>query len=92
MNDGGLIADKNEYKRLQELEYKAQQSAWKAKDKGLWYETTGNNYRRRWDKMILKLRGWIDYKGQQDTTKSEWLEYCKENGLVDNYNFGDILS
>jgi ribosomal 30S subunit maturation factor RimM len=77
-----------------ELEDRARSSSYKAKNYMKWTETTGENFRRRWNKMVLKLRGFNDTEGEESlaNTKKEWLEYCKENNLVYNYNFGDTLA
>ena len=42
--------------------------------------------------MVLKLRGYNDSEGNEKDIKKEWVEYCKEQGLVENYNFGDVLA
>jgi hypothetical protein len=80
------------FENLIKLENKARRSCYKAKNFIEWRETTGANYQNKWDKMITELRGWYDCTPHdQRTTKKEWLDYCKENNYVIEYNFGDVI-
>lgn len=46
----------------------------------------------RWNKIVLRLRGWNQYSLVQDrVSKPEWIQYCKERNINENYNFGDVL-
>ena len=93
MADGGLVSMQPEYKKLIQLEEKARNSAYRAKDWMKWSESTGDNYRQKWEKMVLKLRGWNSYSLMQDRkSKPEWVQFCKETNKVEDYNFGDITS
>jgi hypothetical protein len=43
--------------------------------------------------MMKRLRGWNAYTPMQEQkTKPEWKQYCKEIGYVENYDFGDVLA
>jgi|TARA_R110000868_G_scaffold77918_3_gene222804 hypothetical protein len=82
---------KSTFENLEKLQMKAQKSCWNAKSLYVWYDTIGLNYRRKWDKMMVDLRGW-DEPHTEKETKAEWLEYCEKTGCVYDYNFGDILA
>jgi len=87
------VSDKLEFKKLKELQNKISYSQSRAKDYEKWREGIGANYENKWNKMIKKLRGWNDYTFVEERkTKPEWKEYCKENGLYENYDFGDVLA
>ena len=82
---------KSTFENLEKLQMKAQKSCWNAKNLYVWYDTIGLNYRRKWDKMMIDLRGW-DEPHTEKETKAKWLEYCEKTGCVYDYNFGDILA
>lgn len=80
------------FENLIKLEDKARKSSYNAKNHMEWTETTGENYRKKWDKMMIELRGWDECTPQSERiTKLEWVEYCKENNYVIDYNFGDVI-
>jgi hypothetical protein len=80
------------FENLIKLEDKARKSFYNAKNSMQWTETIGANYSNKWDKMITELRGWGECTPQaKRTTKTQWLEYCKETGCVIDYNFGDVI-
>jgi hypothetical protein len=93
MEEGGLLKDQLKYKKLRELENKISYSQSRARDYEKWREGIGANYEDKWNKMMKRLRGWNAYTpmGEQKT-KPEWKEYCKEQGIVEDYNFGDVLA
>ena len=91
------VSDKPKFKKLIELEEKVKDSMYKPSNVNnftKWNETTGANYSKKWNKMVLKLRGWNDTEGEESlaNTKKEWLDFCKEQDSVWNYNFGDVLA
>jgi hypothetical protein len=96
MAKGGLVSNIPKFKKLQQLEDKILHSRNRARNFIDWNEgSIGTNYRMKWQKMIKKLRGWDDNASiseQINNTKQEWKEYCKEVGLVEDYNFGDVIS
>ena len=93
MADGGLVSMQPEYKKLIQLEEKARNSAYRAKDWMKWSESTGDNYRQKWEKMVLKLRGWNSYSLYEDKkSKPEWVQFCKETNKIEDYDFGDVLA
>jgi hypothetical protein len=91
MADGGLVSEKPKFKKLMDLEDRAKASRDKARNYAKWNATIGENYRRRWYKMAEKLRGWGTDKAYSKT-KPEWVKYCKEQNVVEDYNFGDVLA
>jgi len=91
MADGGLVSEKPKFKKLMNLEDRAKASRDKARNYAKWNTTIGENYRRRWYKMAEKLRGWGTDQGYSKT-KPEWVKYCKEQNIVEDYNFGDVLA
>jgi len=50
-----------------------------------------NVTRRGWQRTIIELRGWEGHQGSVKTNDS-WLQYCKENNLCYDYDFGDVIS
>jgi hypothetical protein len=77
------------FENLIKLETKAKISCWNAKNFRRWNETIGDNYRHKWNKMVLELRGWNDCESNE--TKPEWIEFCDKEGAVYDYNFGDVI-
>lgn len=69
-------------KALQSIERKANNYAWKLKNPSnsdkLWYEL-----HPIWDSLMDEMTSRFP---------QEWNQYCKENNLVPNYNFGDVLA
>ena len=102
MENGGEIkkemkvSEQPKFKKLQQLENKILHSRNRARNFMDWNEgSIGTNYNIKWQKMIKKLRGWDDNAStseQINNTKQEWKEYCKEVGVVENYNFGDVIA
>jgi hypothetical protein len=93
MADGGLIAQKPEYIKLRELQNKISYSQSRARDYVKWREGIGANYEDKWNKMMKKLRGWNAYTPIGEAkTRPEWKQYCKESGLYEDYDFGDVLA
>jgi hypothetical protein len=83
-----------EVQKLIELEIKIAQSANSARRRNKmesWWETSASiNYRKKWEDMMTKLRGWSTVNNGK--TLPEWMEYCNQNGLTYDYDFGDILA
>jgi hypothetical protein len=96
MKKGGLVSDKPMFKKLMQLEDRAAALSNKAHLLGKWSkwnETSGQNFSKRWYKMVEKLRGWEgDKQGINDISKPDWIKYCQEQGIVEDYNFGDVLA
>jgi hypothetical protein len=87
------VSEQPKFKKLQELQNKISYSQSRARDYEKWREGIGANYENKWNKMIKRLRGWNDYSFMEERkTKPEWKEYCKENSLNENYDFGDVLA
>ena len=90
------VSDKPKFKKLMELEDKAKDSMYRKSNRNnfqRWNETTGQNFANRWNKMVLELRGYNDTEGKgKGSAKAEWIEYCKEQGMVEDYNFGDVIA
>jgi hypothetical protein len=87
------VSEQPKFKKLQELQNKISYSQSIARDYEKWREGIGANYENKWNKMIKRLRGWNDYSFMEERkTKPEWKEYCKENSLNENYDFGDVLA
>jgi len=82
---------KANFENLEKLEQKAQKSFNNCTNLYNWYDTIGGNYRNKWNKMMLELRGWDEVNTNKET-KAEWFNYCEKRGSVYNYNFGDILA
>jgi hypothetical protein len=93
MAKGGLVSNKPKFKKFIELEDRARASMLKAKNYTKWNETIGENFRRRWEKMVLELRGYNEYEGGgKGTAKPEWIKFIEEQGVVEDYYFGDVLA
>lgn len=87
------VSDKPKFKRLIDLEERAKISMYKAKNYSKWNETTGNNFKRRWYKMVGKLRGWDgEFIPKDVKSKPEWIKFVEEQGSVEDYNFGDVIA
>jgi hypothetical protein len=82
------------FKRLKELENKINSAYYKCRDVDFFFEKkTGYVYARRWEKMMIELRGWAEYRFDEqgnDLTKDGWKEKCG-TGYWD-YNIGDICA
>lgn len=79
------------FESLKELEIKINKSCRNSKNYMGWMESqTRTNYECKWQKMMLKLRGWdvVCY----NNTNTSWVDYCDKNGLSIDYGFNDILA
>jgi hypothetical protein len=77
---------------LQKTERQINKAFYCTRNEMLFFET--KNYHTlstRWNKIILKLRGFNEYESNGQQT-SEWSDYCKATGIDPNYNLGDILA
>jgi hypothetical protein len=87
------VSDKPKFKKFIELEERAKASMNKTKNYSRWNETTGENFRRRWYKMAAKLRGWEgEFIPMGVKSNPDWIKFIKEQGSVEQYNFGDVLA
>ena len=95
MAKGGLVSNKPKFKRLIELEERAKDSMYKPSNVNnfsKWNEGVGVKFRNKWNKMVLELRGYNDSEGSKKDTKPEWIKFVEEQGLVEDYDFGDVLA
>ena len=51
---GGTIQD--QYDKLRKIEHDARNSYYRARDTNKWYDSVGNNYMKKWDKQVAKLK------------------------------------
>jgi hypothetical protein len=89
------VSDKPKFKKFIELEERAKASMYKPSNINnfsKWNETVGVRFRNKWNKMVLELRGYNDTEGNEKDIKQDWIEYCKEQGSVIDYNFRDVLA
>jgi len=81
-------------KRLQKLEAQINRAYSRCRNVEYFFETkAGYTYARRWEKMMVELRGWSDYPLSEsgvDLTKDGWKENC--GGLHWGYTIGDICA
>jgi hypothetical protein len=87
------VSDKPKFKKFIELEERAKASMNKTKNYSRWNETTGENFRRRWNKMASELRGWDgEFIPMGVKSNPDWIKFTEEQGSVEDYNFGDVLA
>ena len=78
------------FESLKTLEVKINKSCLNSKNYMGWMESNiRTNYERKWNKMMLELRGWDVITGE---TKNAWIDYCQTQNMSIDYTFGDILS
>lgn len=78
------------FESLKTLEIKINKSCLNSKNYMGWMDSnTRTNYERKWNKMMLELRGWDVITGE---TKNTWIDYCQTQNMSIDYTFGDILS
>lgn len=69
-------------KELNALETRCNKYAWALKNPKhstkLWWKM-----QPKWQGLIGHIRGYH---------KEKWAQYCEENNLVPNYNFGDVIA
>jgi hypothetical protein len=95
MAKGGLVSNKPKFKKFMELEDRAKDSMYKPSNVNnfsKWNEGVGMKFRNKWNKMVLELRGYNDSEGSKKDTKPEWIKFVEEQGLVEDYDFGDVLA
>jgi hypothetical protein len=89
------VSDKPKFKRLIDLEERAKDSMYKPSNVNnftKWNESVGVRFRNKWNKMVLELRGYNDSEGNKKDIKPEWIKFVEEQGLVEDYDFGDVLA
>lgn len=84
------------YRKLRNLEQKINQTYNKTRSKEFFFESKqGYKLQNQWNEMMINLRGWSDYRwdeNSKDLTKPEWIEYCNKSNLYINYNLGDVCA
>ena len=92
--EGTKLDFDKEMQKLEDLQIKIARSADSARRRNkmeAWWETpTAAKYQLKWEDMMTKLRGWDVVNNGK--TNPEWMEYCKQNRLAYDYDFGDILA
>jgi hypothetical protein len=84
---------KASFKNLQKLESTIRIAYNESNSFNYWETQRGSQLMNRWNKMMVELRGFGMYGvGHDDLNmKDDWIEYCKENGISEDYDFGDMI-
>lgn len=82
------------FENLEKLEAEIRFSFNNTKNSYNWLNTLkGSMLQKRWEKMMLELRGFADLTHKEDHNyKKGWVQYCEHKNLDPNYNFGDVLA
>tara|TARA_R110000772_G_scaffold9622_4_gene31530 strand:+ start:591 stop:842 length:252 start_codon:yes stop_codon:yes gene_type:complete len=78
------------FENLQKLESTIRNAYNNSNSFNYWETQRGSQLMNRWDEMMIELRGFgigHDYSNM----KQCWIEYCEENKMCKNYDFGDMI-
>ena len=81
------------FKNLQKLEATIRIAYNNSNSFNFWETQRGSQLMNRWNEMMIELRGFGLYGIGHDylNMKKGWIEYCQENGICKDYDFGDMV-
>ena len=81
---------------LIKLETKINKAYYKCKNTEYFFESKrGYSYARQWEQLMIELRGWSDYKyddNDNNLTKKSWIDYCEKTNIFKDYSIGDVCA
>jgi ABC-type glycerol-3-phosphate transport system substrate-binding protein len=80
---------------LKKLESKINKAYYKSPNTEFFFDgKRASKYAQQWEAMMIELRGWSDYRYDEDgkdLMKQSWIEACG-NTINPSYNLGDVCA